>query len=201
MEGWKSLLSYTCSPPREARVHMDAPDAPAVLSEALFQTGLPRLREADGIALLCIGTDRSIGDSLGPLIGSYLAEERCEGFSLFGTLENPVHAGNLVEAMDRVAMSFRQPLVIAVDASLGRLESIGTLTVRPGSLQPGAGVNKTLPAVGDLHLTGVVNVGGFMEYFVLQNTRLSLVMRMAKVAAKGIADGLRSLVQQHNHVS
>lgn len=39
---------------------------------------------------------------------------------------------------------------------------------------------------------GIVNVGGFMEYFVLQNTRLSLVMRMAHV----IADGLRMGVSQ-----
>lgn len=201
MEGWKSLLPHACSPPRETRVHMDAPDAPAVLSEALFQTGLPRLREADGIALLCIGTDRSIGDSLGPLVGTYLTEGQLDGFSLFGTLENPVHAGNLVEATERIAASFRRPLVIAVDASLGRLDAIGSLTVRSGSLRPGAGVNKTLPAVGDLHLTGVVNVGGFMEYFVLQNTRLSLVMRMAQVAAAGIAQGLRALVRQRTPVS
>jgi len=39
---------------------------------------------------------------------------------------------------------------------------------------------------------GVVNVGGFMEYFVLQNTRLSLVMRMADV----IAEGLRLALQE-----
>ncbi|MNY42755.1 hypothetical protein D3C86_1776740 [compost metagenome] len=45
-------------------------------------------------------------------------------------------------------------------------------------MRPGAGVNKQLPPVGDIHMTGIVNVGGFMEYFVLQNTRLSLVMQL-----------------------
>jgi len=53
-------------------------------------------------------------------------------------------------------------------------------------LKPGAGVKKELPVVGDIHITGVVNVGGFMEYFVLQNTRLHLVISMAEVIAKGI---------------
>ncbi|MNE77605.1 hypothetical protein D3C80_1739330 [compost metagenome] len=33
--------------------------------------------------------------------------------------------------------------------------------------------------MGDISIYGIVNVGGFMEYMVLQNTRLSLVMRMA----------------------
>ena len=41
--------------------------------------------------------------------------------------------------------------------------------------KPGAGVNKDLPPVGDLYITGVVNVGGFMDYLVLQNTRLYLI--------------------------
>ncbi|MCL6574238.1 MAG: DUF1256 domain-containing protein, partial [Bacillus sp. (in: Bacteria)] len=45
---------------------------------------------------------------------------------------------------------------------------------------------KDLPAVGDIHITGIVNVSGFMEFFVLQNTRLNLVMNMAKTIANGI---------------
>ncbi|MGB4008573.1 MAG: DUF1256 domain-containing protein, partial [Bacillota bacterium] len=42
------------------------------------------------------------------------------------------------------------------------------------------------------HITGIVNVGGFMEYLVLQNTRLSLVIRMAEAIAGGIVNYLTS---------
>lgn len=200
-EGWKDLLPRMWSPPNETRVHMDSPEAADRIGQALFQTGLARVGAADGIILLCVGTDRSIGDSLGPLIGTYMTQGVTEGFTVLGTLDNPVHAGNLVEAVDWIETAFRRPLVVAVDACLGRMESIGTLTVSEGRLRPGAGVNKALPAVGDLHLTGVVNVGGFMEYFVLQNTRLSLVMRMAKIAARGIEEGLHALVRNREHVT
>lgn len=48
------------------------------------------------------------------------------------------------------------------------------------------GVSKTLPPVGDIHVTGIVNVGGYMEYLVLQNTRLSVVIRMAEVISKAL---------------
>jgi len=175
---------------------MDSPDAPDVIGRALVDSASGLVRSADGIVLLCVGTDRSIGDALGPLVGTFVEERRPAGFSVLGTLEKPVHAGNLVETVGWLKRNYRRPLVIAVDACLGRTESIGVLTVAPGSLLPGAGVNKTLPPVGDVHVTGVVNVGGFMEYFVLQNTRLSLVMRMASVAAAGIHQGLQRLAMR-----
>ncbi|MFZ5816191.1 MAG: spore protease YyaC [Bacillota bacterium] len=201
LEGWKDLLPRIWSPPHEIRVHMDSVDAAEVIGEALIQLGSARLRSVDGIVLLCIGTDRSIGDSLGPLIGSQISEAVDGDVTVLGTLDNPVHAGNLVETLERIDAAYQRPLTIAVDACLGRLESVGMLTVGSGSLRPGAGVNKSLPAVGDLFITGVVNVGGFMEYFVLQNTRLSLVMRMAKVAARGIQQGLGSLVRNRGPFS
>ena len=39
-------------------------------------------RERNGVVFLCIGTDRSTGDSLGPLIGSNCDREMCEDFRL-----------------------------------------------------------------------------------------------------------------------
>jgi hypothetical protein len=41
---------------------------------------------------------------------------------------------------------------------------------------------------------GIVNVGGFMEYMILQNTRLSLVMKMAEIISAGISYNLIKLV-------
>lgn len=45
------------------------------------------------ILFLCIGTDRSTGDSLGPLIGYKLREKGMKNARVLGTLEEPVHAG------------------------------------------------------------------------------------------------------------
>jgi putative sporulation protein YyaC len=66
------------------------------------------------------------------------------------------------------------------------VSSVGCIQLGPGPVRPGAGVNKDLPPVGDIHITGIVNVGGFMEYFVLQNTRLSLVMKMSEIIAQSL---------------
>lgn len=192
----KGFLPRAWSSPSEERVHMEAPDASTVIARSIYQCGLAVSGVSQELILLCIGTDRSIGDALGPLIGSQLTESGTQPYHILGTLDNPVHASNLTETLKTIEANFRDPLVIAVDACLGRVESIGMLTVGKGSLKPGAGVNKSLPAVGQVYLTGVVNVGGFMEYFVLQNTRLSLVTRMARVAAVGITGGMNALAQE-----
>lgn len=177
----------------DARIHMEDPAGPAAIAAAVRSVGTDLIRGTDALILLCVGTDRSIGDALGPLVGSLLEEQRPWPFRVLGTLDRPVHAGNLAETATALQREHRHPLVVAVDACLGRAESIGYVTVARGPLKPGAGVNKNLPAVGQVHITGVVNVGGFMEYFVLQNTRLNLVMRMAKTVAQGLGEGLSAL--------
>ncbi len=167
------------------RVHVDDPEASAELGEAV-QQGIARLGPRPrGFVVVCVGTDRSTGDALGPLTGHRL-RAIAPGQPVFGTLEEPVHAGNLSERMADISRRHPGHVVVAVDACLGSLENVGTICVGLGALRPGAGVNKVLPPVGDLHVTAVVNVGGFMEYFVLQNTRLHLVMRMSTVIAEGL---------------
>jgi putative sporulation protein YyaC len=131
------------------------------------------------IVVVCLGTDRSTGDSLGPLSGTLLSRYRSSSFDLFGTLEDPVHAMNLDDTMETIKREIRHPYIVGIDASLGKASSVGSVNVGEGPIRPGAGVNKELTPVGDIHISGVVNIGGFMEYYVLQNTRLHLVMRMA----------------------
>lgn len=136
--------------------------------------------------LVCIGTDRSTGDSLGPLVGTLLKEKSLSKLYVYGTLEDPIHAVNLAEKLDSIKKLHNNPFIIGVDACLGRVKSVGVIQIAKGPVKPGAGVNKDLPEVGDMHIAGIVNVSGFMEFMVLQNTRLSLVMKMAKTIANGI---------------
>lgn len=142
--------------------------------------------------ILCIGSDRSTGDALGPLVGAYLSKTQLPRTLIWGTLAQPVHALNLEKYIQRIEEDKERLLVIAVDASLGKPGSIGLIEVANGPLYPGAGVNKQLPPVGHFHLSGIVNLGGFMEQMVLQSTRLFHVMEMAEVIARGLQ---RTLVE------
>lgn len=166
------------------RVHYRDPQAAWQLADYLLRLLEPHPGAWEQPAVVCIGTDRSTGDALGPLVGSQLARLAPQ-LRVYGTLDEPVHATNLAETLVRLARA-SPTFVLAIDACLGRAENVGSLTVRSGPLRPGTGVRKSLPEVGHAHIVGVVNVGGFMEYLVLQNTRLGIVWQMAQVIAAGV---------------
>jgi putative sporulation protein YyaC len=147
---------------------------------------LKKLQPGRRIVIVCVGSDRSTGDSLGPLAGTALCKFRSSSLDIFGTLEKPVHAMNLEETLEQLVREIHDPFIIAIDACLGSTANIGTIHIGDGPLHPGAGVHKKLTPIGDIHITGVVNVGGILEYLVLQTTRLHLVMNMANLIARSL---------------
>jgi len=152
----------------------------------------------DDLVILCIGTDRSTGDALGPLVGSKLKANAEPLLHVYGTLEDPVHAINLSEKIGHIESVHPRATIIAIDACLGQFSNVGNINVADGPLKPGAGVKKDLPSVGTFHITGIVNVGGFMEYFVLQNTRLSVVMNMADTIATALYEAASLHASEQN---
>src|SRR5690606_15458948 len=121
------------------RVHVDDPLAAQRLSAAILEGLVSRRPAPAAVTVLCIGTDRSTGDALGPLVGTRLLDVGCPRARIMGTLDDPVHAANLhqvLEGLQRRAAS-RDHVVIAVDACLGRTESVGWIAMKPGPLRPG----------------------------------------------------------------
>jgi len=139
------------------------------------------------LIVICIGSDRSTGDALGPIVGSLLTKRSHSRFFVYGTLEKPIHALNLVSQLDYIKQKHKNRFIIAIDACLGRSQSIGKITASTGPLKPGLAMNKKLPEVGDLNITGIVNVSSSMGYLTLQNTRLHLVTQQAKVISRALS--------------
>ena len=165
----------------------DSGDAITSFAEHLFKKLIiARDLNYDSIVFLFIGSDRSTGDSLGPMIGHKLCHFQFDDIFFRGTLESPVHARNLSSAVSEVSKISKNPFIIAVDACLGRMENVGMITLGDGPIKPGSGVNKDLAPVGNIHITGIVNYGGFMDFIILQNTRLSIVVKMADAICEGI---------------
>ena len=121
------------------------------------------------VVFLCIGTDRSTGDSLGPLIGSRLEAEGIGDAVVIGTLEHPVHAVNLDRTLEHIEEHYPDAIIIAVDAA----------------------VRKELAAVGDISITGIVGGAESGDPLFLQSIRLSMVMRLADCISRSICLGMR----------
>lgn len=137
--------------------------------------------EANELSFVCIGTDRSTGDALGPLVGSRLAEL---GYPhVIGTLELPCDASNIISRLQEIP---QRSVVIAIDACLGQKLSVGMYQVSNQPLAPGKSVGKDLPHVGDFTIAAIVNADGPRQYSILQTTSLYRVMNMADEVVRAI---------------
>lgn len=161
-------------------------NAPDEIAEGLLRCISRHSPSWQEIVLLCIGSDRITGDCLGPYVGHQLADYSREGLTIYGTIHHPIHALNLAHAVRVIQKRHPHALLIAVDASLGSKKHLGYISIGNGALYPGSGVQKELPAVGDIFITGIVNTAGFFEQMTLQTTRLSQVITLGDSIAQGI---------------
>lgn len=135
------------------------------------------------IVFLCIGSDRSTGDSYGPFVGTMLKEQNFP-FQVFGTISEPVHALNLKVVLEEIHRQFSNPIIFSVDACLGDDHQIGSIILKEGPLTPGYAINNLLPAVGNYHLKGIVNyLDPNYPVNSLNSTRLDTVMSLAKTTS------------------
>lgn len=160
------------------------PSAGDFSSVPLCPNALRSLMQQDSLSntspvILCIGTDRLIGDSLGPITGSFLLQRGCP-FPVYGTLESPVHALNLHQQCSVIRSNHPGSPILAIDASLGPEHCIGALSLHFGGLHPGLAVNKHLESTGDFSITGITSEDGLHPYLSLQTARLSTVIKMAE---------------------
>lgn len=135
--------------------------------------------------IICIGTDKCIGDCLGPLVGTSLIEKNFP-LPVYGTLDAPIHALNIDAELDRIYKLHPYSTVIAIDACLGDIAAVGEIHLKVDSLKPGKGVGKTLPPVGDLSIIGIVDSASKKDLFSNRAIRLSFIMDISKVITNSL---------------
>lgn len=153
--------------------------------------------------IICVGTDRSSGDSLGPRVGQYLKALKDLNAQVIGDIDNPVHATNLETTLSMIPTD--APKII-VDASLGAETSVGAIIISDDGMAPGTGVDKQLEKLDGIGIKGVVNVmatesicalgddvltsKSSINSLILNCTKLSVVEAIARVIANAIAYSL-----------
>lgn len=87
---------------------------------------------SDNTVIICIGTDRAIGDALGPLVGTMLKNSDFK-YPVYGTLDNPIHALNIYESIEKIKSKHSSSQFLAIDACLGSASNIGNIQIRVAS--------------------------------------------------------------------
>ncbi len=141
--------------------------------------------------VLCIGSDLSVGDSLGPVTGTKLKEKL--GFSgcfIYGTLAKPITANEVKYMNDFLKFTHPGCPVIAIDAAVGSAGDIGLIKIAKRAIKPGSGANKKLAKVGDISIMGIVAERSVFNYSLFSATRLNIIYKMSEIISEGIANYL-----------
>lgn len=131
----------------------------------------------ESVTIVCIGTDKCIGDCLGPMVGTLL--EKCGTDNVCGTLEYPIHAINIPIRLPEIKQQHKNSFIIAVDACLGDVSEIGNINLRDVPIRPGKGVGKTLESIGQMSLVGIVDNKDLEIDFVHRPIRMGFVWDLA----------------------
>ena len=162
------------------------PFASIKISDYLFSILNPIILSNTPLIFICIGSDRSTGDSLGPLIGYKLKTLYNKYIHIYGSLDNPIHAQNITDIMSKINSYYNNPYIVAIDSCLGKSSNVGKIIIKQQPLVPGAALNKNLNPIGNMSIIGVVNIASSFEFLTLQSTKLSLVMNLADIISQSI---------------
>ena len=88
------------------------------------------------VIFLCIGTDRIIGDSFGPIVGHRLNKiyRNIKNIDVIGDLNNIVCDTNIVCTMRLIERAYKNPFIISIDAALSKDENIGRVIVQESGI-------------------------------------------------------------------
>ena len=134
--------------------------------------------------VLCLGTNKLLDDSLGPMVGSMLKKMHYDGF-VYGTLDAPISAINIKDAIAFLKAVHKDKKILIVDASTtSHLERIGKIVLTK-EYKP---FNQTL---FDLNLTADYFLFGVCclhkkHFKTLFNSNISIITNLCKTICYGI---------------
>lgn len=149
------------------------------------------------IVFVCIGTDKIIGDSFGPLVGENLKNKiESEYIHIYGTLENTVNYLNIFQIRKVIASKYNKPCIITIDSALSKTEEVGKSFINWGGIELGKAINKGLYFDSNINIKTVIgkerksNLNNIME---LQKINEDFVSNLANYVSLGIIETLETV--------
>ena len=139
------------------------------------------------IVFVNIGTEKCIGDSFAPMLGSML-QDKLDIIKVYGTLDKTVNGINIVDKMKVINDKHKNDFIIGVDAAFStREESYNQdFMIYEESFIAGAGLNKDLPEVGHVCIKFCIEKKKEDGYEALKMFNIKEIYNRAKKAANFI---------------
>ena len=153
------------------------------------------------IIFLCVGSNKIIGDSFGPEVGSKLSEKfmyneniQNKNIKIVGNMLNPICRKNLKNTIN-IVNKIQDRYLILIDSAVSQNECIGNIFVNNGNIIFGNSLGSGIYAIGDISIkAGVCNDqnNAKRNFHQLQNVSKGLINELSDIVSKGIYDVLKN---------
>jgi len=129
---------------------------------------------------MCVGSDKFVCDSLGPIVAEKLRHEHKINAYVYGGVDYNINSNNLMQVLNYIDTIHEGQHIIVIDATVG--DNVGQIVITNGTI---AGMGKCLPIrkIGKTSILGVI--GNRCLEFNLHSTRLGNVLSLADFISKG----------------
>jgi len=142
--------------------------------------------------IICIGTEKIIGDALGPLVGDFLTEIYDIDAFVYGKSKKNVNGVNYIDYLTHIQTHHNNSLIIAVDSCLGEKKDVGKIKYTRAGVKAGGALGKDNGRIGDIGILGVVAENGGDNYNALKVVDRLFVEDMAFNISERIVNLLKN---------
>lgn len=148
---------------------------------------IQKIKNNHEIIFCCIGTDRVIGDCVGPITGSLLKKEINN--KIYGTLEENLTFHNIDKQINKIKEENKNLYIIAIDAALSNKKNIGKIFIDDNGICIGKGLKKERANIGNLGIKVVIGEdynNKELNFKTLQNKSLKEIIQLSGIISNGI---------------
>ena len=141
--------------------------------------------------ILCLGNEKIIADSLGPLVGYFLINKYNLNTSIYGTLGRNVTNFNIDLYYKYIKKYHKNTPILVIDSSIDAIQYLGNIKIEENNLI--SKCKRKFKNIGDITIKGVVLPNSLHCKFLLRQTKLSFVYNLANQIAKLVNDTYKLL--------
>lgn len=110
------------------------------------------------IVILCVGTNKIVGDSVGPIVGKKLTRllKHKENVKIYGNTKKNLNLKNAKHVLEEISCIQPEPLIITIDAALGPKEMIETVFMTTGKIKIGEALGNGMGYNSHINIKGIV---------------------------------------------
>lgn len=144
---------------------------------------------------LCIGTNKCIGDSLGPRIGEVLNEKLYKNnIYVIGNLRENINYSNISDTLNKIYNNIDNPYLILIDSALSNKEYVGNIVINKKGMIIGESLKKEKRKIGNIAIKGIVGENkenNIKNFNILNNVEEEVIEKLSNIISSQIISALK----------